>query len=884
MKDYPPLLKYILDVQTEYKTSIVACEIGSFFEILEIDGIGHAKEAAQILDIVLTKKNKADPSSPYMAGFPVASAKGYFKKLADAGKTVIVITQDSRGKKSDKNKGVGRRISQIISPGTVLDLPDFQENYLCCLIEENESFGISLVDVTTGTVLITEKSKEELPNFLAATSPSEFIIPKNFKLINLLNGRPYNFIFAELNSLKSAGAALESVYELDNPTSNKSLIFSRLGLDQYRLASLSLANLLNYLTTFNTLLLKKISFPKTLNEEMFLNLSKETILSLDLFDSEKTNKSLFNCLNKCKTAMGKRKLKEWIFNPCKDPLEITRRHDLVEGFLNNSEKMEELKSVYDLARLIRKATLQAMSPHEIYFLSESIDSIITLNKRIRFFPEDILLSIDNHIRESINIEKREFGLTYDFFKNLPPEMENLNNEIVAERGKIEGIRLDLQNKLGSEKLRVSEKIDSVKITGPKGLSEKANHLGIKFTKKASDIEIHPEKFNELVDSLLSKIAIFNSKAETLWLNYQESLSEKFSNDLYILSELIGEYDALNSFSIISEERNYSRPKLRSDKAIIDLKKVRHPVVEWSNDLVENYIPNDLSLSSDAKRTLVLYGPNSSGKSTFIKSIASSVIMNQIGCFVPAEEGSSISIFDNIFTRATSSDNLSEGQSTFVVEMNELNSALMRADESCLYIFDEIGRGTDSSDGEGISFGTIKFLEKRASNCLTLFATHYHGLYEKIREIDSILVKHVSCLCTEDGELVFFRALSDGPGEGSYGIEVAKSCGIPKEIIQYAKTYKKDFFPIKKSKYNSKLEGSHCELCKENQARETHHIVEQNQGKTKTFNHDGIEKSINDFSNIVLLCPNCHEKITRKELKIVKKIKTSSGFLLETVKL
>ena len=613
-----------------------------------------------------------------------------------------------------------------------------------------------------------------------------------------------------------------------------------------------------------------------------INLSKESILSLDLFDLEnEKNQSLFSCLNKCRTSMGKRKLKEWIASPLKEKKEIEGRHNVVESFIKNEIFLKELSAVYDLARLIRRAAIMTLLPHEIYFLYDSLLVLKEMSLKYKILPEEEISSVLDYISGHINVYSREMSLNPKFFLSLPAEMRELSLKIERNRARLEDIKDELQAALSTDKLRFSEKLDSLKLIGPKSLHEKATALNIRSVKKASDAEFFPNNFSELATSVVSDRNLFEAKSQSLWDLFQANISEKFSNTIYLLSEEVAEFDVLSTFALLSKDRGYTRPIIVEYQQEINLKAVRHPIVESSNLLTETYIANDLHLSDSEKKTLVLYGPNSSGKSTFIKSIGLCVIMNQIGCFIPANEGSSISLFDGVFTRASSSDNLSEGLSTFVVEMKELNSALLKSDKRCLYILDEVGRGTDSSDGEGLAFGTIKFLDNENKNCLTLFATHYHGLYEKIKEIKSVVVKNVSCLCSDDGELIYFRNLSDGPGEGSYGIEVAKSCGLPNEIILIAKNYKKENFSFKKSRYNSKLEATTCELCNNNPARETHHIVEQRQGKVKSFSSNGKQKSINDISNLVFLCSNCHEKITRNEIIIIRKVKTSSGFKLET---
>jgi DNA mismatch repair protein MutS len=305
-----------------------------------------------------------------------------------------------------------------------------------------------------------------------------------------------------------------------------------------------------------------------------------------------------------------------------------------------------------------------------------------------------------------------------------------------------------------------------------------------------------------------------------------------------------------------------------------MKNVRHPVVETIKSLSETYTPNSVSLSKESN-TIVIYGANSSGKSTLLKSLALNIIMAQIGCFVACEDAE-LTVFQNIMTRMTTYDQLSEGLSTFTMEMVELQSALKKMNENTLFLFDEIGRGTSVEDGEAIAFATLEYLRKESSNSLTLFATHYHTLYDNIKEFSNIQVKHLHCEINEKEEVIFHRQLMNGPGSGSYGIVVAKSCGLPEEMIRLAKNYSKDNKKMVISRYNSSITGSICPICNENQVHETHHLIDQKQGKVEEVIIDGVKKDVNDKANLLLICSQCHTKITLNKIQIEKKKSTKVG--------
>jgi DNA mismatch repair protein MutS len=447
------------------------------------------------------------------------------------------------------------------------------------------------------------------------------------------------------------------------------------------------------------------------------------------------------------------------------------RQDKVELLLKEKTFLTELKESYDIARIIRKMTVQSLLPHELFYLYDS------LNLYRDLFPKKNKLGV-NHgficsaisgLSSEIEIDKEKRSLVLDssFFLNLPEDIKNIIEKIEEIRSEIKVIIHNLEIKLSAKgKLRLIEKLDSLKITAQKGLAAKAKEEGIPFTVKASELNIESAELSSLSDKFILNKNLLELKLTELWLDFQSKYSEKYGHIVLALADSIAEIDVLSTFAKLAEERSYNRAKISDNGQKISLLSLRHPVVEISNKLDEDFVPNDLALDTSQKKTLVLYGPNSSGKSTFLKSVSLSVIMNQIGSFIPAAAGSELSIFDAILTRTSSSDNISEGMSTFVVEMNELNFALKNTNKNALIILDEVGRGSDSSDGEGLAYGTLLFLDDKDKNCITLFATHYHNLSDQIKDFDSVVIKNVSCVCDETGKLIYYRKISDGPGEGS----------------------------------------------------------------------------------------------------------------------
>lgn len=878
---HPPLIQQFIDNQTRYPDAIVATEVGGFFEIWQVEDVGHAIRASQLLDTVLTRRNKSDPDAPYMIGFPSHAAEGYFKKLVDLGETVVIVEQSVRGRKADGNKNVVRSISKIMSPGTVMDnLKDYQNNYFASIFIEDQTVGVALVDVSTGEVKISELKHKEAKDFLDKMSPREILITGN----NIFDFSEKQLIHQQSSknavlNLLGAGKLLSDLYEIPNPTSNPSYSISALGLEFWRLGVLALGNLLNYfaITEYNSKLLKKLSKPEIYSVNQHLIIPMNGLMSLEIFEG--TNKvdsnTLIASLDKCKTAMGRRKLKQWLLTPLADYELIKQRHDSVATYLEKKNFLPELKDVYDISRISRKMIFSSIMPHETSQLYQSLAIVEPLIEgRDKILGEKIK-KIKNQIHKNIDITKAASYTDkshYDFLRgNLKSSIDKFENEWVIAQEKLDTYKQQLSIILGTDKLRVTEKSDSFFLSGPKSIAQKAEENNIAIQVKASDVQIIDEQWERLSLNCFGCKMKFLQEAEKAFKEFQQLFFTAWGNDLLSIAELVGEEDVLSNFAQLSSERGYHRPELLDQKqAYLKFQNLRHPVVEISPKLKESFVSNDVELGNDY-HTLVIYGANSAGKSTILKSVALNIVMAQIGCFV-ACENATMTIFEAILTRMSSFDSLSEGLSTFTMEMTELQVALQHAQKRSIFLFDEIGRGTSVEDGEAIAYSTLVYLDKEENNSVTLFATHYHGLYESIKDMKKVVVKNVHCYANDKGLLVFARKLIDGPGEGSYGIEVAKSCGLPIDLIRVAQRYAQTFSPLKNSRYNSNIKGTVCPLCNVNPAQQTHHIIEQHQGKIKEFSVNGSKKSINHQSNLVMICASCHEKITRGDIVVeMKKI-------------
>jgi DNA mismatch repair protein MutS len=882
-----PMYQHYFSIQYKNPEAIICYQVGDFYEIWSKNELGHVEKAHRILDIKKTKRNKADPKSPAMCGFNVSVSDFYFKKLVNNGNTVIVVSQKINGRKSDQNKGVPRFIEKILTPGTIVEnLSEEKNNYYACLIKQDNIIGISLVDLSTGAVKVTEILEQDLNDYLNNFNPTEILVFGDLKI----NTKKFKFVHNKskmnIKNLADSGRVLSHLYNLDTPTSNPEYHISTLGLDKWRFATLSLANLVDHLssTEYSTSLLRKLSEPEIYNKTNHLLIPMNGLKSLEVFENQSGSEedSLAYCLDKCYTAMGRRKLREWLREPLINIDEIEARYTVVEKYIKNKTDYKELKKVYDIARMSRRIFLGTIDPMDISNLYSSLLSIHSILKTENNETHKTVDTIIKYLSENIDFEElsleTENSYLYfkgDFAKSLLERKEKWEKSHEDMNSLKKEYDIKAQEFLIDNKKKFKEIIqtkESYKLKGPKSFNCKTKKLNqiVSFKILASEVEVIDDEWINVSNKAFLDMQRYKMKAFKEWRLFLSKVSELFGKDLHSISEEISKVDVLNNFARISQERDYNKPTLiESEHSFLNIKNLRHPVVENNFRLEEEYTPNDIFFDKD-KDIMCIYGANSSGKSTVLKALALNIIMAQIGCFISSDKGSELTTFQNILTRMTTYDSLSEGLSTFTMEMKELNESLRYTEQRSLFLFDEIGRGTSAEDGEALAFSTLDYLSKEDNKGLTFFATHYHKMGPKLIQYDNICIKNMDTYIDNIGKLSFTRKLVDGVGEGSYGIDVALSCGLPEDLIRVAKNYNKKYAPLKKSRYNSNVRGIICPLCDNNPVQETHHIIDQKQGQIKEVIINGIKKHINHKDNLMMICGSCHNKITRKEISIVRK--------------
>jgi len=886
---------------------LILMEIGSFFEIYEADNIGKAKEIAELLNIQLTRKNKSIPEistkNPLMAGFPNHAIDRYLQKLIDEEKyTIIIIKQKGLPPK------VTRYISDIISPGVNFDYIKDVENFVVSIIIEKIKdiyhIGYSNIDISTGEVNIFEAysnnedktfALDELFKLIQTYKSKEFILTldKNVdcdEIVRYLELKNINVIYSSQRvKINYQNELLKKVYNL------KTLLtpIESLNLETMPLSTESLAILSEFIIAHNYDVVQKVKSPQIIQNEKYLYFGNNPIDQLDLNE-------VLKLIDKTSTPMGKRLIKQRLFNPIKDIKELKYRYKEIEFMLKEGDKFNILNEIYDIQRLDRKIKLKKLHPFEINYLYISLQ----VTKKIYTYLNKDTLKIEEYISDienSFDLEKSSKVMFKDIKESI--FKEGFNKELDNYESRIK----ELENNL----LKIAKKIESlfegnIKVSINE-LDKEGHHLGLTKTR----FNLIKDKFNEIfieidnknyffkdfniktltnnvkisgsiIDEISDEIILLRQKVISLTSKLFLDKLEEFENNYPFLEEIsqkIAQIDVALSSAITAKKYNYSKPIINNKK--LKIKDLRHPLIEINQ---ENgiYVPNDIDFNE--YDGMLLYGINSSGKSSLMKSVGIAVILAQAGFFVPATK-MEFSLYDSIFTRIISKDNLSKGLSTFAVEMMELKNIFKRATSNSLILGDEISHGTETLSALSIVAASIIKLAKLKSNFI--FATHLHQLVslDEVNSLKNVVAKHLEVYFDEkQGKLIYNRKLQDGNGSSVYGLEFAKSLYMDEEFLEIANKIRKkvtnDYDELelitkqKKSKYNKNLFVTSCAICGK-VANDVHHIKEQNQAKD-----DFIDTFHKDHKyNLIPLCKKHHKMVHNGELVIKGFISTDKGIEL-----
>ncbi len=771
-EDLSPMMKQYYDIKSNYQDTLLFYRLGDFYELFFED----ASIASRILGLTLTGKNAGLKERVPMCGVPHHSSKTYIKEALSKGYKVAICEQTEDPKNA---KGmVKREVTEVISKGTMTDLEyldnkDF--NYLGSILEYPSSYVVTYADISTAELNIVsiEKNINALINIVINNNFKELVVDDSFSIENInLFKNIYNIDITIDSGLIEDNSLLKDVQD---PKMKKGLRHLLYYLNVRELKDISHFNKVNIIDT-----------------DEYLSMDIHTIRNLELFETlrlKERQNSLLWLIDKCKTSMGSRKLRRWMLKPLRDKTKICDRYDKIDvlnkNFIERSELANLLYEIYDIERLCGKVNCGSANARDLLQLCNSLKvlpDIKRIIKSIGFSYEieeftDLYNLITNAINTEAPITLRDGGLIKDGYNS---ELDEL--KVIRKGGKnfIASIEKDAQEKTGISNLRVGyNKVFGYFIEVTKGNVDKIKpELGWERKQTLVNAEryISPE-LKEKEDLIL------NAEEKIIELEYQLFIDIRLKvknciHELNKMADTISEIDALVSLSLASEDLKLVRPSL-NDNHIIEVIDGRHPVVEHVSKI--EYVPNDVIMDENTT-TLLITGPNMSGKSTYMRELAIIVILAQMGSFVPAKSAS-LPIFDKIFTRIGASDDLVSGDSTFMIEMKEANNAIENATKDSLILFDELGRGTSTYDGMSIAQSVLEYITNKI-RCKTLFSTHYHEL--TTMEKDNTGIKNVHVGAEEhDGNIVFLHKVKDGFADKSYGIHVAKLSGMPDEIIKRA---------------------------------------------------------------------------------------------------
>lgn len=809
-----PMLKHYVDVKNDFRDSILLYRVGDFYESFFDDAIITSKA----LSLTLTGKDCGHEKKAPMCGVPHHVIDSYAFKLVKQGYKVALCDQVEDPKEA---KGlVKRAITRVITPGTITDMESLdnrENNYLLSLFQNDYGLSISYCDISTGKLVCLEikglssSLAKKAIDQIERINPSEILINSDFS-DNVLK-RYFNDNEIFLNYIENPKDYLNRASMIKNHLGETN--FKK--ISNMRLAILSLANLIDYIYKYHKDNLSHINNIEVLEINDYMQLEANTRRNLELHRNLNNNtkeNTLLSILDKADTVMGSRLINEYLERPLIDRDKINRRLDIVESFLedrilsNNISNI--LSDVYDLERLIAKISYKRANARDFISIKNSIANMPKLREILEASESEQIRNIALNLPDVSDI----YELIDKAIVDDPP-LGISEGGIIKDKynTELDSLKIASKNAQSDLILYENEEKEKTAIKNYKIVFNKNNGYSIEITKANLDKvpknyvrkqtlknqeRYTSERLEEIANIILGGKDKLNELEYKIFSNIREKILAN-TIKLQALAKMLAMIDALNTFAKIALENSYVRPKLRDDN-IIKIKDGRHPVIE--NNLKENeFIPNDTDIGSRENLIQIITGPNMAGKSTYMRQMAIIIILAQIGSFVPAK-ACEISICDQVFTRIGASDNISKGESTFMLEMNEVSNILKNSTKDSFVILDEVGRGTSSDDGLSIAMAIVEYLSKH-KKVKTVFATHFHELTILEDELENVTNLKIEIL-EENNNLVFLRKIKKGKSDRSYGIEVAKLSGLPNEIIDNAKIIMdklstNEIFEINKSK-------------------------------------------------------------------------------------
>lgn len=784
-KKETPLMTQYNTIKAKYPDALLLFRVGDFYETFGTDAI----KTSQILGIVLTKRANGEGHIE-LAGFPHHSVDSYLPKLVRAGLRVAICDQLEDPKSV---KGIVKRgVTELVTPGVTFNeqvLTSKKNNFLLSVHKEKEKYGVALVDISTGEFLVSEGNLEKLLHIVHTFDPSEIIYQRSAVLPSQLKNK---------NSFKLEDWAFQYNYAYEKLTNHfKTNSLKGFGIEGLKLGIIAAGSIFAYLVEdTHHALLQHITKIQLIPQDDYLMMDHFTLRNLEIvYPSHPQGKSLLDIIDKTSTPMGGRLLRRRLILPLKSVDEINRRLNLIEFFNKEDhlkyEIQQLLKSISDLDRLMGKLASEKISPKELGYFRQSLMNIHQIKNLLHPFAEvlawieplnnleELIQYLQNYLNEELpvniakgNVIKSGISEDLDYLRGLQSKGKNFLDEMCEreiERTGISSLKISFNGVFGyfiEVRNTHKDKVPADWIR-KQTLVNAERYITEELKEYEEQILGAEEKISKIEHELYRKVC------ENVMI-YIDAIQEN--------SKIIGELDCGVSFSELAVSESYTRPIL-NDSFAIELKEARHPIIENALPLGEKYIPNDLFLDKDSQQIMMVTGPNMAGKSAILRQTAIICLMAQIGSFVPAKYAE-IGVLDKIFTRVGATDNISAGESTFMVEMNEAANILNNISDRSLILLDEIGRGTSTYDGVSIAWAIAEYLHQHPTQAKTLFATHYHELNEMTVNFERIKNFHVS-IQENKGNIIFMRKLLPGGSEHSFGIHVAKLAGMPSKVVNRA---------------------------------------------------------------------------------------------------
>ena len=785
-----PLMKQYNDIKRKYPDACLLFRVGDFYETFGEDAV----RASKILGITLTKRGAGSETETALAGFPHHSINTYLPKLVKAGLRVAICDQleDPKMTKSIVKRGV----TELVTPGVSMNdevLQSKTNNFLASVYFANKSIGISFLDVSTGEFLTAQGNAEYIDKLLQNFNPSEVLIPKN-------NKNDFREAFGEdFHNFYLEDWIYKEDYALETLTKHfQTISLKGFGIEDLKEGIIASGAILYYLSETQHNKVQHITSIQRIAEDAYVWMDRFTIRNLELYHSYNPNAvTLLDVIDKTLSPMGGRLLKRWLALPLKDSNKIKNRHQVVSYLQENQEVLQkiqyQIKQISDLERLISKIAAGKVSPREVVYLKESLDAIIPIKNLALGSPQEAVKIIGDSLHScELLREKIKTTLNQDapvavakgnaIAKGVSEELDDLRAISTSGKEFLEGIESRESERTGISSLKISFN----NVFG--------YYIEVRNTHKD---KVPPEWIRKqtLVNAeryITEELKIYETKilgAEEKIHKIESDLFEQlvawittYIKPVQLNANLVAQLDCLCSFTQLAIENKYVCPVL-DDTFELEIKNGRHPVIEKQLPVGTPYIANDVFLDRETQQLIMITGPNMSGKSAILRQTALIVLLAQMGSFVPADSVR-MGVVDKIFTRVGASDNISMGESTFMVEMNETASILNNISDRSLVLLDEIGRGTSTYDGISIAWAIAEYLHEHPSKPKTLFATHYHELNEMSESLVRIQNYNVAVKELKD-TVLFIRKLVKGGSAHSFGIHVAKMAGMPQIVIAKA---------------------------------------------------------------------------------------------------